>query len=179
MIFIETKITGAYLIEPERLEDNRGHFTRSFCSREFAAAGISFLPVQSNLSHNKAAYTLRGMHFHAAPYAETKLVRCTAGRLFDVIVDIRDGSPSYGCWVGAELSRDNGSALFIPAGCAHGFLTLEPDTDVFYQMSPHFTPGYERGFRWDDPDIGIDWPGTPAVISDRDAALPLLREVSP
>lgn len=178
MIFRETDIPGAYLIEPEPIEDERGFFARSFCTREFAAAGIEFAPVQSNISFNRAAYTLRGMHFHAAPYEETKLVRCSAGRIFDVIVDLRPASRTYRQWIGAELSRANGHALFIPAGCAHGFLTLEANSDVFYQMSPHFEPGHERGFRFDDPEIAIRWPAAPSVISSRDAALPSFRELS-
>ncbi len=176
MNFAETEISGVYLVEPEFIEDNRGYFTRSFCEEEFAAAGINFLPVQSNVSYNKKAYTLRGMHFHAAPYAETKLVRCSAGKVFDVAVDIRPNSPSFKKWVGFELSRKNGRALFIPAGCAHGFLTLEDDSEVSYQMSPAYTAGHDRGFRWDDPAIGITWPGEPKVISTRDADLPSLDE---
>lgn len=177
MILTETKISGVYLVEPEFIEDERGHFTRSFCETEFNDAGIGFLPVQCNISYNKTAFTLRGMHFHAAPYEETKLVRCSAGKIFDVAVDIRPDSPTFRKWVGFELSRKNSRALFIPAGCAHGFLTLENDCDVFYQMSPAYTPGYDRGFRWNDPTIGINWPGEPVVISKRDAELPSLDEV--
>ncbi|MFC4273503.1 dTDP-4-dehydrorhamnose 3,5-epimerase [Sneathiella chungangensis] len=176
MIFTETEIAGVFLIEPEVIEDERGHFARSFCTREFADHGIDFLPVQSNISANNSAYTLRGMHFHAAPHEETKLVRCSAGKIFDVAVDIRPHSPSFRNWIGVELSRKNGRALFIPAGCAHGFLTLEDDSEVFYQMSPAYTPGHDRGFRWDDPVIGIDWPGEPKVISARDAGLGSLED---
>lgn len=176
MIFTETEIAGVFLIEPEVIEDERGHFARSFCAREFSDHGIDFLPVQSNISANKSAYTLRGMHFHAAPHEETKLVRCSAGKIFDVAVDIRPDSPSFRKWIGVELSRENGRALFIPEGCAHGFLTLEDDSEVFYQMSPAYTPGHDRGFRWNDPAVGIDWPDEPKMISARDAGLGSLEE---
>ena len=176
MIFTETEIDGTFLIEPEFIEDERGYFARSFCQEEFAHAGIDFLPVQCNVSYNKKAHTLRGMHFHAAPYEEAKLVRCSSGRIFDVAVDIRPASPSFKKWIGFELSRENGRALFIPAGCAHGFLTLEEDSEVFYQMSPAYTPGHDRGFHWNDPTIGIDWPASPKVISSRDADLGPLEE---
>jgi len=171
MKFNETDIQGAYLIEPERYEDERGYFTRSYCADEFAAQGIPFILAQSNISYNKTAFTLRGMHYHKTPYEETKLVRCSAGRLFDVAVDLRPLSPSYRKWVGFELSRENGLGIFIPAGCAHGFLTLEDHTEVAYQMSPAYTPGHDHGFRWDDPDIGINWPADPAIISDKDKGL--------
>ncbi|TNE33695.1 MAG: dTDP-4-dehydrorhamnose 3,5-epimerase [Alphaproteobacteria bacterium] len=176
MKITETNLSGVYLIEPDFIEDSRGFFTRAFCQDEFASAGIDFAPVQSNISHNRLAYTLRGMHFQAAPYAETKLVRCTSGRLFDVAVDLRESSPTYRQWTGLDLSRQNAKALFIPAGCAHGFLTLEDETEVFYQMSPAFVPGHDRGFRFDDPAIGITWPKTPKVISEKDLALPLFDE---
>lgn len=171
MIFKETGIPDVFLIEPELIEDDRGYFTRSFCQSEFTDHNIDFLPVQCNISYNKTAYTLRGMHFHAAPYEEVKLVRCSAGKIFDVAVDIRPNSPSFKKWVGVELSRENGHALFIPAGCAHGFMTLEDDCEVFYQMSPAFTPGHDRGFRWNTPELDIDWPASPKVISARDIEL--------
>lgn len=171
MKITETLIPGAYFIEPEYIRDERGYFARSYCRQEFAEHGIDFLPMQSNISYNKAAFTLRGMHFHAAPYEETKLVRCSAGRMFDVAVDLRPNSPTFKKWIGVELSRENGGALFIPAGCAHGFLTLEDETDVFYQMSPAYVSGHDRGFRWDDPAIGINWPAEPKVISEKDRML--------
>ena len=177
MIFNETEIKGVYLIEPEFIKDERGYFARTFCENEFKESGIVFHPVQSNVSNNKKAYTLRGMHFHAAPYEETKLVRCSAGKVFDVVVDIRSESPSFRKWLGVELSRENGRAFYIPTGCAHGFLTLENDSEVFYQMGPAYTPGHDRGFRWNDPTIDIDWPGEPKVISARDAKLTALDEV--
>jgi dTDP-4-dehydrorhamnose 3,5-epimerase len=177
MIFRETEIDGVFLIEPEFIKDDRGYFARTFCEDEFSDTGIDFHSVQSNVSYNEKAYTLRGMHFHAAPYEETKLVRCSAGKIFDVVVDIRTNSPSFKKWIGFELSRKNGHALFIPAGCAHGFLTLEDESEVFYQMSPAYTPGHDRGFHWNDQTIGIDWPGKPKVISPRDEALPSFNEV--
>ncbi|MBV1885611.1 MAG: dTDP-4-dehydrorhamnose 3,5-epimerase [Parvibaculaceae bacterium] len=168
MKFQETAIPGAFIVDPERHEDNRGYFTRSFCEVEFKKQGISFQPVQSNISYNETALTLRGMHFHTAPYEETKLVRCSAGRIFDVAVDLRKTSPAFKTWIGVDLSRKNGRAFFIPAGCAHGFLTLENETEVFYQMSPAFTPGNDAGFHWNDPDIAIEWPEKPVVISQKD-----------
>lgn len=175
MQITETDIPGVFLIKPEFIEDERGYFARAYCREEFAARGIDFLPVQCNLSYNKSAYTLRGMHYHASAYAETKLVRCSSGRMFDVAVDLREGSPTYKKWIGVELSRENSLALFIPAGCAHGFLTLEDDTEVFYQMSPAYVPGHECGFRWNSLEIGIDWPSEPRVISKKDQALDDLK----
>jgi dTDP-4-dehydrorhamnose 3,5-epimerase len=167
----KTEIPDLLVVEPERIEDERGYFTRSFCESEFAGQDIAFSPVQSNISYNRSALTLRGMHYHAPPYEETKLVRCSSGRLFDVAVDLRLSSPTYLAWFGVELSRKNGLALFIPAGFAHGFLTLEDETEVFYQMSPAYVPGHELGFCWNDPSIGIDWPGIPEIISDKDQIL--------
>ncbi len=171
MKFKETSIPGAFILSPERHEDDRGYFARAFCEAEFADAGITFHPVQSNVSYNRSAYTLRGMHYHAPPFEEAKLVRCSAGRLFDVVVDLRPDSSAYRKWVGVELSRNNGRSFFIPPGCAHGFLTLEDETEVFYQMSPAFEPGHDRGFHWNDPTIAIDWPGFPRVISEKDQML--------
>ncbi|MAZ03642.1 MAG: dTDP-4-dehydrorhamnose 3,5-epimerase [Sneathiella sp.] len=176
MIFTKTEIQGAYLIEPNFIEDERGYFARSYCQQEFADHGIDFLPVQSNISYNKANHTLRGMHFHAAPFEETKLVSCSAGAIYDVAVDIRPDSPTFKKWIGVNLSRQNGCELFIPAGCAHGFLTLEADSEVSYQMYPAYTPGHDRGFHWNDPDIAIEWPAKPQVISARDDALEPLAE---
>lgn len=171
MKFQETEIPGAFIVDPQRHEDDRGYFARSFCETEFKENGIPFQPVQSNISYNARALTLRGMHFHKAPFAETKLVRCSAGHIFDVAVDLRKNSPAYKKWVGLNLSRKNGRAFFIPAGCAHGFLTLEEDTEVFYQMGPAFTPGHDAGFLWNDPTIGIQWPAQPEVISQKDREL--------
>ena len=172
MRFLETEIAGVVRVEAEPHEDARGGFARLHCPEEFAAAGIPFAPVQTSLSHNRAALTLRGLHHQPAPHAEAKLVRVTRGRAFDVAVDLRPQSPTHRRWAAAELSADNLVALFIPEGVAHGFLTLEPDTDVLYQIAPAYRPGHEAGVRWDDPAFGIDWPAPPEVISARDADYP-------
>lgn len=172
MRFSETEIPGVVLVEAEPHADERGSFQRLHCPRAFADAGHPFTPAQTSLSHNIRARTLRGMHYQPAPHGETKLVRCVRGRLFDVALDLRPGSPTHRRWTATELSADNGRALLIPEGVAHGFLTLEPDTDVLYQISPMFEPGHEAGARWDDPAFGIDWPAAPEVISARDADYP-------
>ena len=172
MRFSETKIPGVLIVDIEAHEDARGAFARLQCPEEFAAAGHPFAPAQTSLSRNPDAGTLRGMHYQPAPYAETKLVRAVRGRIFDVALDLRPGSPTWRQWTGAELSADNARALFIPEGVAHGFLTLEPDTDVLYQISPAFQPGHEAGVRWDDPAFAIAWPSAPKVISERDLGYP-------
>jgi dTDP-4-dehydrorhamnose 3,5-epimerase len=172
MRFIDTAIPGVVVVDIEPREDERGAFARLQCPDEFAAAGHPFAPAQTSLSRNPRAGTLRGMHYQAAPHAETKLVRAVRGRMFDVALDLRPASPTYRRWVAQELSAQNGRALLIPEGVAHGFLTLEPDTDVLYQISPAFQPGHEAGVRWDDPAFGISWPAQPALISPRDATYP-------
>jgi dTDP-4-dehydrorhamnose 3,5-epimerase len=164
------------VLDIEPLGDERGFFARTFCASELAAHGLNPAISQCSVSVNTRKGTLRGMHFQAAPHEEDKLVRCTAGAIFDAIVDIRSGSPTFGQWFGVELSAANRRALFVPKGFAHGFLTLADATEVFYQISVPFAAGFGRGFRWDDPEVGIAWPGVPQVISDRDAAYPLLRE---
>jgi dTDP-4-dehydrorhamnose 3,5-epimerase len=175
MLFTETGIVGVILLDLEPIADERGSFARLQCPDEFAAAGYPFTPAQTSLSRNAAAGTLRGMHYQPAPNAETKVVRAVRGRIFDVAVDLRRGSPTHWRWTGAELSAENGRALMIPEGVAHGFLTLEPDTDVLYQISPAYRPGHEAGVRWNDPAFGIQWPAQPALISARDAAYPDYR----
>lgn len=172
MRFAPTEIAGVVRVESEPHRDDRGLFARLHCPEEFAAAGISFEPAQTSVSRNPRRHTLRGMHFQPEPYAETKLVRVTRGRVFDVAVDLRPESPTYRRWTAAELSAENLAALFIPEGVAHGFLTLEPDTDVVYQISPAFQPGREAGVRWDDPAFAIRWPARPELISPRDATYP-------
>ena len=172
MRFAETAIPGVVVVDVEPQADARGAFARLQCPEEFAAAGHPFAPVQTSLSRNPRSGTLRGLHYHHAPYAETKLVRVVRGRVFDVAVDLRPASPTYRRWTAAELSAENARALFVPQGVAHGFLTLEPDTDVLYQISPTFQAGHEAGVRWDDPAFGIDWPRKPALISERDATYP-------
>ena len=172
MRFVPTPIAGVVRIEAEPHVDDRGLFARLYCPEEFAAAGIDFAPAQTSLSRNPTSGTLRGMHFQAAPHAETKLVRVTRGRVFDVAVDLRPDSPTYRQWTGAELSAENLVGLYIGEGIAHGFLTLEPDTDVVYQIAPAYRPGHDAGVRWDDPAFGIAWPMAPVLISARDAGYP-------
>ncbi|MFN3511730.1 MAG: dTDP-4-dehydrorhamnose 3,5-epimerase [Phenylobacterium sp.] len=172
MRFSPTAIEGVTLVEIEPVSDARGFFARLHCPEEFAHAGHPFVPAQTSLSRNTAAFTLRGLHYEAPPHEEAKLVRVTRGRIFDVAVDLRADSPTYLKWTGAELSAENGKALLIGRGMAHGFLTLEPDTDVLYQIDRIFTPGHGRGARWNDPAFAIEWPAQPQVISERDAAYP-------
>jgi dTDP-4-dehydrorhamnose 3,5-epimerase len=172
MRFTPTSIAGVVLVDIEPHEDNRGAFARLQCSAEFASAGHPFSPVQTSLSRNPQTGTLRGLHYQSAPYGEAKLVRTVRGRMFDVAVDLRCDSPTYLHWTAEELSAENVRALFIPEGVAHGFLTLEPDTDVLYQISPAFQPGHEAGVRWNDPAFAIVWPAIPALISGRDAGYP-------
>jgi dTDP-4-dehydrorhamnose 3,5-epimerase len=174
MKFIETELKGAYIIEPEHLEDERGFFARTFCEQEFAAHGLEIRFVQCSVSFNRRKGTLRGLHYQAAPHAEVKLVRCTAGAAFDVFVDIRPGSPTYKRWLGVELSSGNHKMLYIPEGFAHGFQSLEDRTELFYQISKAHAPEAARGIRWDDPAIGISWPMKPLVVSARDQGFPVL-----
>jgi dTDP-4-dehydrorhamnose 3,5-epimerase len=175
MRFSATSIPGVVVVELEPRTDERGAFARLHCPEEFAAAGHPFVPAQTSLSRNPAAGTLRGLHYQPAPHAETKLVRCVRGRIFDVAVDLRPGSPTHRRWTAAELSAESGRALLVPQGVAHGFLTLEPDSDVIYQIAPAYAPGHEAGVRWDDPAFAIAWPAPPALISPRDAGYPDYR----
>lgn len=173
MRFFETAVQGCFRIEAEPHEDERGAFARIYCPEEFAEAGLGdFAPTQSNISRNAAARTLRGMHFQRPPYAEAKLVRVTCGAAFDVVVDLRPESPSYRRWTACRLDAAGMTALYAPEGCAHGFLTLEPETDVLYLMGRMHAPGRGEGFRWNDPAFAIDWPTAPDVLSPRDAAYP-------
>ena len=170
MRFLATDIAGVVIVEAEPHTDLRGSFARLHAPDEFATAGISFAPVQTSVSTNPTQGTLRGLHVQNAPYAETKLVRAVRGRVFDVAVDLRPDSPTHRRWTATELSATNLRGVFIPAGVAHGFLTLEPDTDILYQIAPAFTPGHAAGVRWDDPAFSIAWPGVPALMSPADAA---------
>jgi dTDP-4-dehydrorhamnose 3,5-epimerase len=170
----EATLAGAYTIEMDRLEDERGFFARSYCAQEFAARGLPVAMPQSSVSFNARRGTLRGLHYQAEPHAEDKLVRCTAGAIYDVIVDLRPGSPTARRWFGVELSAANHRSLFVPKGMAHGFLTLRDDTEVLYMISVPYAAGFERGVRWNDPAIGISWPLAPSLVSARDAAYPLL-----
>jgi dTDP-4-dehydrorhamnose 3,5-epimerase len=174
MIFTELPLPGAYVVDMERLADDRGFFARSYCGDEFAARGLGPDLRQCSVSYNARKGTLRGMHYQVAPHEEHKLVRCTAGAIFDVIIDIRTASPTYRHWFGVELTMDNRRSLFIPPGFAHGFVSLSDDTEVYYMISVAHAPAFSRGVRWNDPAFAIDWPMPPAVISDRDAAYPLL-----
>ena len=169
MIFTETRLKGAFLITPERLEDERGFFARTFCRREFAEHGLNPDLVQCSISFNKRRGTLRGMHYQVPPYEETKVVRCTMGAIYDVILDLRTDSATFKEWLGVELTADNRSMLYIPEGLAHGFQTLAEDTEVFYQMSEFYVPGSAAGVRWNDPAFGIRWPLEISTVSERDA----------
>jgi dTDP-4-dehydrorhamnose 3,5-epimerase len=168
MKFIPTPLHGAYIIEPEKREDERGFFARTWCQQEFITHGLDPNLVQCNISFNKQRGTLRGMHFQLPPYAEAKLVRCTTGAIYDVIVDLRSNSTTFLQWTAVELTADNRQALYVPKGFAHGFQTLQDGTEVFYQMSDFYAPYYARGFRWNDPKFGIQWPEPVTMISERD-----------
>ena len=168
MRFTETTLPGAFVVDVERHEDERGFFARSWCTQEFRDRGLNPCVVQCNISWNRIKGTLRGMHYQATPHAEVKLVRCTRGSVYDVIVDLRERSPTYLGHVGVELSADSHRALYIPDGFAHGFMTLEDDTEVFYQMSALYEPSAAKGVRWNDPAFGIDWPLPVSMISSRD-----------
>lgn len=179
MIFIETKLKGSFIIKPERIEDERGFFARIWCEREFKKHGINTNIVQCNVSYNKDKGTLRGMHYQAAPYEEAKLVRCTSGAIYDVIIDLRPDSDSFKQWISVNLNAENRTMLYIPENFAHGFLTLEDNTEVFYQMSGFYVPGSARGIRWDDPSFGIQLPGLVTVISEKDLQYPLYESKKP
>ena len=172
MIFTETKLKGAFLIEVQKFEDDRGFFGRTFCQKEFQKNGLNPNVSQANVSCNKKKGTLRGMHYQAAPYEEIKLVRCTRGAICDVIIDVRPESPTFMQWTYAELRADNYLMLYVPEGFAHGFQTLEDDTEVIYQVSQFYTPGSERGIRYDDPVFKIAWPLAVQVISEKDRNWP-------
>lgn len=173
MIFTQTDLEGAFIIDLERIADPRGFFARAWDRNEFEEHGLETRIAQSNLSFNKRRGTLRGMHYQVAPHAEVKLVRCTRGAMYDVIIDLRQGSPTYARWIGVELTEHNGRMLYIPKGFAHGFQTLRDDTEAFYMMSEFYTPGAAAGVRWDDPSFEIEWPlGEPTEISEKDRAWP-------
>lgn len=172
MIFRETAVAGVWIVDPEPHTDERGFFARTWCAREFAERGLSARFVQASVSHNPRRGTLRGLHYQAAPHAEAKLVRCTRGAVYDVALDLRSGSPTYRRHVAVVLDARSHRALYIPEGCAHGFQTLEDDTDVLYQMSTFHAPEAARGVRWDDPAFAIPWPPAERLISARDRAYP-------
>lgn len=172
MIFTPTPLEGGYLIEPERREDDRGFFARVWCVDEFAQYGLSTELVQVNVGFSPRKGTLRGMHYQTAPAQEVKLVRCTRGAVYDVMVDLRTESPTHGRWYAAELTPDNGRMLYVPEGFAHGYQTLTDDSEIVYQTSCAYAPGCATGVAYDDPAFGIDWPMPPTAVSDADASWP-------
>ena len=168
MRFIETKLQGAYILEIEPIVDERGFFARTFCVHEFEAHGLNTQVAQCNISSNKRKGTLRGMHYQAAPHAETKLVQCVRGAIYDVIVDLRTDSPTFKSWFAVELTSTNHRMLYVPEGFAHGFQTLEDDSEVLYQISEFYHPQSVRGLLWNDPSLSIEWPLEVTIISTRD-----------
>ncbi|HEY2658087.1 MAG TPA: dTDP-4-dehydrorhamnose 3,5-epimerase [Caulobacteraceae bacterium] len=176
----ETPLAGAYLITPEPVEDERGAFARLFCAETFAARGLATQFEQSSFSYNRKAGTLRGLHLQRPPHAEVKLIRATAGAVFDVIVDLRAGSPTYGRWHGAELSAENRRQFYVPAGFAHGFQSLKDHSELTYAITPPYAPAFQDGVGFDDPELAIAWPdATGAIASARDRALPPLSAFAP
>lgn len=178
MIFTETSIKDLWVIELDYRRDERGFFVRTYCSEEFAEHGLRTDWPQCNLTRTERVGSIRGMHWQAAPQAEIKLIRCTAGAIWDCIVDVRPDSPTYGRWEVFELSPECGRQLYVGEGLAHGFQVLKAGSEVYYHMSAPYAPDFSRGFRWDDPEVGIDWPMEPTVISERDRALPGFRAAS-
>jgi len=170
--FTASPLAGAWVVDIDRIEDERGFFARSFCADEFTRRGLACSVSQCSVSFNARLGTLRGLHFQAAPHDEEKLVRCTSGAIFDVAIDIRRESETFARWHGVELTAANHRALYIPKGFAHGFITLADATEVSYMISVPHAPGFARGFRWDDPFFGIEWPIKPSVLSARDAGFP-------
>lgn len=177
MTFQETRLPGVFEIGLAMNSDERGFFARSWCQKEFEEHGLNPKLVQCNVSFNERKGTMRGLHYQAAPHAEAKLVRCTMGAIYDVVVDLRPQSPAFKEWIGVTLSAENRQMLYIPEGCAHGFLTLEDNTEVFYQMSEFYHPESARGVRWDDPAFKIEWPAPVEVISERDRTYPDVKEL--
>ena len=175
MLFDPQKLPGVYEIRIEPHNDERGFFARSWCSREFEEHGLNPNLAQCNISFNTRKGTLRGMHFQTPPHAEAKLVRCTRGSVYDVVVDLRPASPTYRSWIGIRLTSEDRNMVYVPEGCGHGFLTLEDETEVFYQMSEFYNADSGRGARWNDPALGIAWPDKVEVISQRDGAYPDLE----
>jgi dTDP-4-dehydrorhamnose 3,5-epimerase len=172
MIFHSTKLAGAYEIHLEPKSDERGFFARSWCQQEFAHHRLNPKVVQCNVSVTLRRGTLRGLHFQSAPFAEAKLVRCTSGAIYDVVLDLRPASPTFRCWISIVLSAESRNMVYVPEGCAHGFLTLQDNVEVFYQMSEFYNAEAARGVRWDDPAFRITWPGKVEVISERDRTYP-------
>jgi dTDP-4-dehydrorhamnose 3,5-epimerase len=172
VLFSETAVPGVWIVTPEPKEDFRGFLARTWCDREFEAVGICQQWVQSSISFNKKKGTLRGMHYQRPPYAEAKLIRCTRGRIHDVVLDLRRDTPTFKRHIVIELSAMNRNMVYIPHGLAHGFQTLEDDTEVLYQMSEFYAPGHDAGVRWNDPAFGIVWPESDPILSERDSSYP-------
>lgn len=175
MHFTNTDVAGAMTIDPTPRQDDRGRFMRAWCAREFAEHGIDFVPVQSNMGFSVRKGTIRGMHFQVDPAPEAKLVRCTRGSMLDIVLDLRPASPSYRAWYGVELNAENGRMLYLPEGCAHGYQTLEDNTEMHYMTSAYYTPSAVQGVRFDDQAFRIKWPLEPRAISDQDRAWPLVK----
>jgi len=176
MKFTELDIVGAKVIDPSPHHDDRGRFLRAWCAREFAEHDIAFVPVQANMGFSLQKGTVRGVHFQTEPALEAKLVRCTRGAIFDVVLDLRTASPSYGRWFDTELTAENGRMLYLPEGCAHGYQTLEDNSEVYYMASAVYTPSAARGVRFDDPAFGIHWPLPVTTISEQDRNWPLVKQ---
>jgi dTDP-4-dehydrorhamnose 3,5-epimerase len=176
LCFTAVPIIGSFIIDPVLRKDERGHFSRAWCLKEFAEQGIDFIPVQANTGYSLHKGTLRGMHYQVAPAPEAKLVRCTKGSLYDVIVDLRPNSATRHKWFGIKLCADQYRLLYIPVGCAHGYQTLEDDTDLYYMTSQYFTPSAARGVRYNDPVLNIQWPLVPTVMSEQDRNWPMIDE---
>jgi dTDP-4-dehydrorhamnose 3,5-epimerase len=172
MRFTETVVSGAFVVEPDLIEDERGFFARIWCQQEFRVHGLNPELVQCSISFNRAKGTLRGLHYQMAPHDEAKVVRCTMGAIYDVALDLRPDSSTFGAHEAVVLTARNRRMLYVPEGCAHGFLTLEDDTEVAYQMSEFYAPGAARGVRWDDPAFAIRWPDDVRVIAERDRTYP-------
>jgi dTDP-4-dehydrorhamnose 3,5-epimerase len=175
VIFTETAVASAFIIDVDKREDDRGFFARAWCIDEFAARGLHPRFVQGNIGHSARRGTLRGLHYQVAPHEEAKLVRCTAGAVWDVLVDVRVGSPTFGTWVGVELTATNHRMLFVPEGCAHGYQSLEDGSETFYLVTTGYAPAAERGIRFDDPSFDIQWPLPVGEISDKDRSHPDFR----
>ena len=178
MLFTQTQLKGAFIVELEQRQDTRGFFARTFCATEFTAHGLKPTVAQCNVSFNSKKGTLRGMHYQIAPAGETKLIRCTQGAIYDVIIDMRPDSPTYLSHIGVELTAENRRALYVPEMFAHGYQALTDAAEVVYQVGEFYTPGYERGLRYDDPTFGIDWPLAISEISQKDAAWPMFKFAS-
>lgn len=175
MTLVTTRLAGVLLAEPVTMTDRRGSFARLYDADELTVQGVDTRVAQARIAFNESAATLRGLHYQAAPHGETKVVRCTAGAIFDVVVDLRADSSTLYDWIGLELSASNRKSLIVPPGCAHGYLTMTPAAEVAYLIAEPYVEAAQRGVRWDDPTLAISWPMEPLVIGERDAALPLLE----